>query len=180
LEGDGALAMVSVKTVEGKDFFLEIEDASGETWFTSLAGDGWQLQVRGVRFDGKLGMVLHNPAVRLHTVSNRFYDFAKRNEARSVDIDPGPVESFFAALGLDIWRLLERLFGVLEPLGIVHEKLDSEVVPPVDQALYSVHWRRTHIEILPANETARLGALQDESALPALPDTETGPLSSSR
>ncbi|MBT8138531.1 MAG: hypothetical protein KJP25_02090 [Gammaproteobacteria bacterium] len=167
--GDRALAMVSVKTAEANSFFLEIGESSDEAWYTSLAGDGWQLQVHGVRFDGVLGTVLHNPAVRLHTVSNRFYDFAQRSEARSVRVAPGPVDSFFSAIDVDIWWLLERIFGMLKPVGIVYEKLDSEVIPLVNDGLYSVHWRRTHIEITPANEAARLGMLPEPEADSGLP-----------
>ncbi|MGB5324605.1 MAG: hypothetical protein WBN40_04165 [Pseudomonadales bacterium] len=159
IDGAQNLATISVSAVDDTSFFLEIADSSGESWYTSLSGDAWQLHARGVRFDGLLGAMLQQPAARLHSVSNRYYDFTRRAEARNVSIAPSHIEAFLNASGIDIWRLVSGIFYALEPLGFVNQTLQSDVLPMVDDALYSVHWHRTHLEVKPANEVARLSLL---------------------
>lgn len=161
-----SLASVSVSAVDQNNFFVEIANSGGDSWYTSLEGDGWQLYARGVRFSGALGALFHRPAARLHEVSNRFYDFGRRDELRRVRVAPSQLESFLAASGFDIWQMAQSVFQILRPLGFEPQGIHSEVLPLVDGALYSVHWRRTHLEVRPGNEIARLSLSPDSGDQP--------------
>ena len=164
------LATLSISATGPTTFLLEFANADGEKWYTSLSGDAWQLHIRGLSFSGFASVLASSPVARIHSVSNRYYDFANRHRARTVVVAPSYIDSLFTALKFDVWLMLKRVFGLLGAIGIEHQEQDSAVVPLVDGAVYFADWVRTYISIEPANEIARLSLQADDPTL--LPGSE--------
>lgn len=164
--GSERLATISVSASGPTTYLLEFTDTDGDNWYTTLSGDAWQLQIRGLLFTGPVRVLARSPAAKIHAVASRYYEFANRHQARSVVVAPSYLDSLFKTIGLDPWMLQQSVAGVLRALGIEYQEQGGAVVPLVDNAVYYAQWQRTHVAIEPGNEVARLSLMADEAALP--------------
>ncbi|NNC55836.1 MAG: hypothetical protein HKO07_08975 [Pseudomonadales bacterium] len=157
------LATISVKASGQSDYLLEFTATDGASWYTTLSGDAWQLQVRGLLFKGPIRALARSPAARIHAVSSRYYDFANRHQARSVVVDPGFIDGLFSRIGLDLWGLQRRVFVLFSVLGIDYEEQGSAVVPLINESVYFARWERSYVAIEPANEVARISLAEGQA-----------------
>lgn len=149
------LVMLSVKTVDSQSFLVEIKDADGALWYTSLTGDAWQLKVRGLTFKGIASTLTSAPVARPISISNRYYDFAKRDASRTVTINPSAVDATLMKLGINSWSILSSIDPVLNLLGIHRGEELGSIIPLTDGALYQIRWARNYIRIDPGNAVAQ-------------------------
>ena len=143
----------------GQTFLIEIADAKGKTWYTSLKGDAWQLQLRGLAFQGISGWVTSRPVARVQTISSRYYDFSRRSDARTIKVAPSFLDSLLTSISLDSWSTLLSISALTDVVGIKTQEHLSAIVPLADGAIYRIRWARNYIAVDPANELAQSSLL---------------------
>ena len=148
--------MVSIKAVDHESFLAEVKYQNEERWYTSLTGDAWQLQLRGLSFAGIAGLVSAKPVAKIQSISTRYYDYARKQESRTVIVSPSNVDAMFAAMGMNSWSMLASIEPVLHLLGVKRQQHLASVVPLVDGAAYKVRWLKGYVGIEPVNEAAQL------------------------